>query len=100
MPEAVRTTSPAAVMRMRTALGKTFWTVEARGFVERGPEAPRSGETAMTSPAARAAVAMAVSSRFRSTNHERARGGWHSLQTRQDLDGRARQPAERAPAGL
>jgi hypothetical protein len=56
MPEAVRITSPPAASWMRTADGKTLWTVAARGFRARAGEAPRSGAATMRRPAARAAA--------------------------------------------
>src|SRR6266542_775725 len=47
IPDALRTTTPPAAIWMRTADGKTFWTVADRGLGPREDELPpRSGATA------------------------------------------------------
>src|SRR6266542_3417984 len=72
-PDALRTTSPAAAMWMRTALGKTFWTVEERGFPPWAT--PARGATATRVPAATTTPAATATSRFVSTSSPTGKGG-------------------------
>src|SRR5512144_1914172 len=84
MPDALRTTSPPAAIWTRTALGKTFWTVVARGFDVRDGDAASRGGATRTSHAASAAVPRVVNRRVLSTSPATdearsripARGAW------------------------
>ena len=68
IPEALRTTFPAAVIWIRTALGNTLWTVSARGLPARAVDvSPRSGEATKKRPATTAAPPRLDRSRVLST---------------------------------